>query len=397
MAGKIEIARRNIRIQGWVNFLAGLTFLIPVITLLYKFTGLSIFEIVIISNVATFGVFLLELPTSVFADTMGRARSLRISMICNLLGALTILFFFNFWSFILASVFAAFYFSFWSGTGQAFLDENLRATKQSKKFGRIIGHYMFLEQIGILLTPLAASGILFIFGDAGYRILASLDVIMALALVTMTLKLKDLGVKKQLKSIQEAVQQNLEVLTHALKSVFGSAKLRTLLIYRSLSNHVAFFPLLILPILVDLQIPDFYGGLVISAAAVFMLVSTKFAYLIGEKRGYQNTWIASSIIQALLLILVGFFVQNWIVIVCAFLIFNLSEGLWLPAWNHVLVSHTHGKSVATSRSIIFGIFALYTTLGKQILAIFPLWAAFLGLGIFILLVNVILAPKMSKL
>jgi hypothetical protein len=63
------IARKNINLQAWINFLSGMTFLIPVITLLYTYVGLSIFQIILIANVGSFVVFLLELPTSVFADT----------------------------------------------------------------------------------------------------------------------------------------------------------------------------------------------------------------------------------------------------------------------------------------------------------------------------------------
>ncbi|MDP7476825.1 MAG: hypothetical protein QF442_00080 [Candidatus Peribacteraceae bacterium] len=99
-----QIAGHNLRIQSWINFLSGATFLVPVITLFYKHTGLSLYEIVIISNVATFAIWLLEIPTSVFADTVGRKYSLQRSVLCNLFGAATILFFPNFIGFVVASL-----------------------------------------------------------------------------------------------------------------------------------------------------------------------------------------------------------------------------------------------------------------------------------------------------
>jgi MFS family permease len=66
------------------------------------------------------------LPTSVFADTAGRKRSLMISVVCNLISALSIVFFPTYRGFIVASFFGGLYFAFWSGTGQAFLEDNLR-------------------------------------------------------------------------------------------------------------------------------------------------------------------------------------------------------------------------------------------------------------------------------
>jgi len=72
----------------------------------------------------------------------------------------------------------------------------------------------------------------------------------------------------------------------------------------------------------------------------------------------------------LLLILAGFFLKSWILISIIVIFFNFFEGLWQPSWNHVLVQHTKGIAIATTRSIIFALFALYTTIGKQVLAYF---------------------------
>ena len=88
-----DIALKNIRYQSWINFFAGAVFLVPIITLFYKYTGLGLFEIIIIANVSSIFVWILEIPTSVFADTMGRKRSLFYSVSANFLGALMILLF----------------------------------------------------------------------------------------------------------------------------------------------------------------------------------------------------------------------------------------------------------------------------------------------------------------
>ncbi|MEI7557903.1 MAG: hypothetical protein WCJ45_03620 [bacterium] len=71
-------------------------------------------------------MFIFELPTSVWADTSGRKKSMFISLICNLIAAAFIFLFPTYRGFIIAAFFAALYRSFRSGTGQAFLEENLR-------------------------------------------------------------------------------------------------------------------------------------------------------------------------------------------------------------------------------------------------------------------------------
>lgn len=123
------------------------------------------------------------------------------------------------------------------------------------------------------------------------------------------------------------------------------------------------------------------------------MITNKYAYKVAEKKSYNFAWVISTIIQAVLLIIAGFVLKSWILLAIVFIVFNFFEGLWMPAWNHVLVEQTKGIAIATTRSIIFSIFALYTTLGKQFLSWFPVEYALIGSGIFILLVNAFFAKK----
>ena len=129
-----QTAKRNITLQGYINFLAGVVFLIPLITLFYQYTGLSLMQIIIISNVASLAVRVFELPTSVRADTVGRKKSLMMAVVCNFLSALFIFLFPSYVGFIIAAVMSGLYFAFWSGTGQAFLDDNLKILGETSKF-----------------------------------------------------------------------------------------------------------------------------------------------------------------------------------------------------------------------------------------------------------------------
>lgn len=129
-----QIAKRNITLQAYINFLAGVVFLVPLITLFYQYTGLSLMQIIIISNVASLAVRIFELPTSVWADTAGRRKSLVVSVICSFLSALLILLVPSYAGFLIASVVSGLYYAFWSGTGQAFLEDNLKILGERSKF-----------------------------------------------------------------------------------------------------------------------------------------------------------------------------------------------------------------------------------------------------------------------
>jgi len=389
-----KTAEKNIKLQTWINFLSGVVFLVPIITLLYKYTGLSIVEIVLISNVSTIAIWLFELPTSIFADTMGRKKSLVISVACNFLSALSIFLFPSFSGFIIAAIFSGLYWSFWSGTGQAFLEENLRAIGKEKEFGKKIGHFMSLEALAGIVTPLIASGLLKFLGNDGYTILAGLDVLFAMILILLTIQLKEPDfIQEKFDSFKHILSKNFYVAKTALKKVFFDKNMRLLLIYRSLSSHVAFFFIISLPVLLENGMEEWFGGIITAIAGIAVMITNKYAYKIGEKKSYNFAWIFATISQAIILIIAGMVFQSWIAFAIVFIIFNFFEGLWMPAWNHVLVEQTKGIAIATTRSVIFSIFALYTTLGKQFLSWFSVEYALIGSGIFILLVNVFLAKK----
>ena len=392
-----DIARQNIKYQSWINFFAGAVFLVPIITLFYKYTGLGLFEIIIIANVSSFCVWLLEIPTSTFADTMGRKRSLTYSVIANFFGALMILIFPSYAGFIIASVFSALYFSFWSGTGQAFLDENLQVLNKQKEFGKYIGGFMFYEQLAAFATPVIASLILKSFGDQGYTILAALDVFFALIIVLLVFKLRKISKPRVIKSVKHAFKENYKTAKKAFINVFKNSKLKLLLVYRSLANHVAFFPIILLPVLSENGMPDWVSGILMAIATIGAMITMKFGHKLSEKYSYNFSWVISTVIQGVLLIIAALVLQSWIFTAIIYVVFNTFEGLWQPSWNHVLVEQTRGKAIATTRSIVFAIFALYTTLGKQFLVIFEVKYALLGLGVFILLVNLILGSKMLKI
>jgi len=142
---------------------------------------------------------------------------------------------------------------------------------------------------------------------------------------------------------------------------------------------------------------DWYSGVIITIATAASMITTKYAYKFGEKYSYNLNWVLGTTMQGVLLILAGLLTGSWIAIACILILFNLFDGLWQPAWNHVLVEQTQGKAIATTRSIIFSIFALYMTIGKQILSFFSVETALIAVGIFIILVNIVLGKRILRL
>ncbi|MFN7160707.1 MAG: MFS transporter [Candidatus Gracilibacteria bacterium] len=394
----IQTAERNIKLQRLINLFAGFLFLTPVVTLLYKYTGLGLVEITLIANAATLCNWLFELPTSIFADVSGLKKSLLYSVICNFIGALLLFLFPGFWGFIAAAVFAALYWSFWSGTGQAFLETNLRVLGKEKSFGRVISGFMIIEQFAGLICPLIASGVLFFFHEEGYRILAGMDIIGATVLVALTFRLKEVT-EKELNLVEEEsrVRKYFRTAKMAFMNVLTNKDIRTLLIFRTFGNHISYLPLVIFPVLTDAHMPSFASGIISALATAAMMYMLKFGNNFSEKYSYGLSWIIATIIQSLILCAAAFFLHDWVILAGIYIIFVAFDGLWQPAWNQVLVNVVGGKAIATTRSLIFSIFALYTTVGKQVLSFLPLSTAFVCIALVVLATNILYANKIMQL
>ena len=120
---------------------------------------------------------------------------------------------------------------------------------------------MSLETLASLLTPLMIAVILKLWGNQGYVILAILDVVFAFILIVLTFKLKELSsINKKINTLKKVLVKNYETAKNALNNILTNNKLKLLLIYRSLANHVAFLYIISLPICVENGMEPWMAG-----------------------------------------------------------------------------------------------------------------------------------------
>ena len=389
-------ATRNIKFYGLISLISGITFLVPIISIFYKYTGLSTFEIVLISNIFTFWMWIFELPTSVLADTFWRKKSLLSSVICNFLCTLLILIFPNLIWFCIAAIFQGLYYSFRSGTWQAFLEENLSKLWEKDKFWRFFGKFSFYWEFAAIITPLISSIILKFSPEFWYTILAVLDCFFAFILIILTHQLTETyKIKEKIKSFKHALQLNINTWKNAIKEVFWNKDMRNFLIYRSLSHHVTFFWILLLPILSEKGMLDRVSWLITTLFTIWSMFAWKYAYKRWEKYWYNHSRVWSTIWQAICLIIAWIFFKSRIFLAIIYFIFSVFDWIISPSWNHELIKLTNWKSIATTRSIIFACVALYMTLMKRILSYLEPNSALIILWIIILSANIFLSKKIS--
>ena len=388
-------AEKNIKLYWLISLISGITFLVPIISIFYKYTWLSTFEIILISNIFTLWMWIFELPTSVLWDTFWRKKSLLASIVCNFLCTLFVLLCPNLVWFCIAAWFTALYYSFWSWTSQAFLEENLSKMWKEDKFWKFFGNFTFYWQIPAIFTPIVSSIILKCVPSFGYTILAILDCIFAFILVILAYQFTETyEIKEKIKSFKQALILNINTWKNAIKDVFSSKDTRNFLIYRSFSHHVKFFEVLLLPILSEKGMIDWVSWIITTLFVIWSMFASKYTYKRWEKYWYNRARAWSTVWEAVCLIIAWIFFKSWIFLAIVYFSFSIFDGIVRPAYNHELVKISKWRSIATTRSIMSCCVALYMTIMKLILSYVQPNFALIILWILILVTNIIFAKQM---
>ncbi len=147
------------------GFLKNLRLFEPFILLFFLEANLSYAEIGILFAIKQISVYVLEIPTGVFADAMGRRKSMLMSMGSYMLSFLIFFLMANFWLFALAMVLYALGDAFRTGTHKAMILEYLKIKGIQDKKVEYYGATRSFSQLGSALNSLLAGLIVFFTGN----------------------------------------------------------------------------------------------------------------------------------------------------------------------------------------------------------------------------------------
>ncbi len=143
------------------GFLKNLRFFDPFIILFFRETGISYFQIGTLIAIRAIAVNLLEIPSGIIADSVGRRRSMIFSFASYILAFLMFFFFNSYTLFIPAMLLYAFGEAFRTGTHKAMILEYLRRNNQLEYKVPYYGHTRSWSQKGSALSSLIAGVIVF--------------------------------------------------------------------------------------------------------------------------------------------------------------------------------------------------------------------------------------------
>jgi MFS family permease len=150
---------KNIKLLAWFNFFLSFRFYSPILIVYFvKVTGsyalgASIFSITMLSSA------LLEIPTGVFSDLIGRKKTLVLGAFSTLLSAIFYAFGSFYWVLAVGAILEGLARAFYSGNNQALLHDTLAESNNEEEYAEFFGKTGSAEQLGLAITAIAGGAI----------------------------------------------------------------------------------------------------------------------------------------------------------------------------------------------------------------------------------------------
>lgn len=135
-----------------VLFLSALYVYLPVFTLYLQSNGLSLLQVNSLWGILVAALFLAEVPTGILADRIGRARSVQLALIFQLLGELLFLYGDGYPAYVLAAVAGGIGFAFSSGAAEALVYDWLLARGREGDMSRAMGYVNAAHRLAQLIA-----------------------------------------------------------------------------------------------------------------------------------------------------------------------------------------------------------------------------------------------------
>ncbi|MBU0975026.1 MFS transporter [Patescibacteria group bacterium] len=152
---KIRNNHKNIKLLAWFNFFLSFRFYFPILIIYFvKVTGsyalgASVFSIIMLSSA------LLEIPTGIFSDLIGRKKTLVLGAFATLISVLFYAVGGSYWILAIGAILEGLARAFYSGNNQALLHDTLAESKQEAEYSEVYGKTGSAEQVGLAITAIA--------------------------------------------------------------------------------------------------------------------------------------------------------------------------------------------------------------------------------------------------
>ncbi len=356
----INIWKYNLKIHYFWTFLMSFAFLSPVISLYYKFYGLEVSDIIFISSIYYFFIFLLEIPTSTLGDNLWRVKTMIYSVLAWFIPLLIYLFYPSYEMFFVAIFFSSLWQALWNWNAQAKLEDDLDAIWNKKNFWKTIWILISLTQAWKLITPVAIFFVLKYF-DNSYAILAGLDLFvwfLVFFVISRFEEIDDTYIRRT-KWILNSIKLHIKTIIKTSKYIYTSKVIILFLISMLFGTDLYLLAKVILPVIVDSWIEDYVWSIVVWIATLLWILWSLSASKISSKIWWEKSFSLFIFLNMILHFSAFIFFENKFILTILFLFITFVEFAYMPIRNHILMELTPVRAKATIRSLFISILLLY--------------------------------------
>ena len=202
------------------GFLKNLRFFEPFLILFFLEKGLSFFQLGTLYAIREITINILEIPTGIVADSLGRRRTMIFSFIAYIISFIIFYLSAKYLLFVIAILFFAFGDAFRTGTHKAMIFEYLKIKGWHDQKVHYYGHTRSWSQIGSAICSLIAAFIVFYTGSYKFIFLYStIPYVLDLLLMISYPKELDRNIKQlETKKIKQNFQKVIKEFIYSFKN-----------------------------------------------------------------------------------------------------------------------------------------------------------------------------------
>ncbi|HLC58678.1 MAG TPA: MFS transporter [Candidatus Nanoarchaeia archaeon] len=144
-----KLFERNILVMYLISALFYGRFFLPVLALFYIASQVPLEQFAIIISVFSLSILLLEIPTGVFTDLIGKKKTMILVGLMYIIELFILAFFDGFWPFLIAKIISGIGVSLGSGTYSSLIYDSLKRLKRQKENKTVSGKMAFVAYLSL--------------------------------------------------------------------------------------------------------------------------------------------------------------------------------------------------------------------------------------------------------
>jgi len=372
-----------------VNFCQRFHLYIHAYALLLTSRGLTLFQISLIESVVIGTIFLMEIPTGILADRVGRKWSIFLSTLLMMSAEFIFIFAQSYAWYLVIALLTGTGFAFASGAVEAMVYDSLPEDNRDEAMKQAMGRVNSMGQIAFFISPIIG-GIIIRDASPEYFIPAIVLTVLALfigLLVSLTLR--------EPNTEWSADKQNpIDLFRGGIDLLRTNSRLRRLALIVIFTSPFTgtLVTTLAAPYLVQNEVSPFVIGVVLSVGSLLAAITQRYVYKV-------EAWLGQQVAIALLILIPG--VMYWVLALVAgpaltvftvILMYGINDmkAPLFSAYQNALISSKNRATVLSLINMFVSLFlAIFAPIYASLAQVSP-ELAFIVMGSVIVIAGILL-------